>query len=585
METQQSLTGVSAPIRSQQSISSLSNSVETPDVNPAGILALLRLLFALSLVVLTAGGRRLSGAEAEIVSAILWGYLFYSAALCTSLLARLEVAQSANHYSAWIDLCCGGLLVFVTKGTSPILFGGFWLAVLTANYERSRYLRLVVGAVAALILAIDLFFNFGSITFPVGVHPKLTETIALICSPMILGILVFYWGRQRSILERRVGLLLDVSAFSNPRFGAEWCLSTLMEKVRAFYQADGCLFIDFLEGDSGCRIHRRGTGGGASAFHTENISRECTGSLLMVPDTFAFVLSPAGMPVLRRRYIAYDVLTKERSTSVLAAVESLSTLLEAESIISVPMFQQNRVAGRIFLTSNRKRFFSAADTAFLSQFIQQYLPLIENLRLVDNLTTAASDLERKHIALDMHDNVVQPYIGIQLGLSAIRRKVQAGRMDISEDLEKLATMAQVEVSGLRRYMVELSAEVKHNAQFLPAVRRLTEKFAATTGIAVEVKTSKDIHLNDKLAAEAFQMIAEGLSNIRRHTAASEAIIEIDCNGKHFHLRIANNGRNGNGNSGEFVPKSITSRAASLGGEVHIDLNTHGQTTLNIGIPF
>ena len=260
-------------------------------------------------------------------------------------------------------------------------------------------------------------------------------------------------------------------------------------------------------------------------------------------------------------------------------------MLEAESILSVPVFQQNHATGRIFLTSNRKRCFSIADTAFLSQLIRQSLPLIENLRLFGNLTASASDLERKHIALDMHDNVVQPYIGIQIGLSAIRRKVQAGGMDISEDLEKLATMAQLEISGLRRYMSELCAEVKHHGQFLPAIQRLTEKFAATTGIAVEVKTSKDINLNDRLAAEAFQMIAEGLSNIRRHTAASEALIEIDCNGKHFYLRISNNGSNGKGTTAEFVPKSITSRAASLGGEVHIDQNLHGTTVINIGIPF
>jgi signal transduction histidine kinase len=158
-------------------------------------------------------------------------------------------------------------------------------------------------------------------------------------------------------------------------------------------------------------------------------------------------------------------------------------------------------------------------------------------------------------------------------------------MDIAEDLEKLANMAELEISGLRRYMSELSAEVKHNGQFLPAVQRFSEKFAATTGIAVEVKTGQNIDLNDKLAAEAFQMIAEGLSNIRRHTAASQALIEIDCNRKHFHLRISNNGRNRKGSSAEFVPKSITSRAALLGGEVRIDLNTQGKTILNIGIPF
>ena len=146
-------------------------------------------------------------------------------------------------------------------------------------------------------------------------------------------------------------------------------------------------------------------------------------------------------------------------------------------------------------------------------------------------------------------------------------------------------MAQLEISSLRSYIGELSAEDNHNGQFLPAVQRLTEKFAATTGIAVDVRTGKDVDLNDRLAAEAFQMIAEGLSNIRRHTAASEAIIEIDCRNENLHLRISNDGRNDRGTTGEFVPKSLTSRAAYLGGEVRVDLSSHDKTVLDIGIPF
>ena len=270
METQQSLAGVSAPIRDQGSIRSLSNSVETPDVTSAGkILALLRLLFAFSLVVLATGAVRPSGAESQFISAVLWGYVFYSAALCTGLLARLELAKSVNHYSAWIDLGCFAFLVMLTRGANPVLFGGFWLSILSAYLAHDRYVGLVVTVVVAMILAIDLLFNFGSLSFSMGVQPELAEAIALICSLLILGILAFYLKGQKATLESRVALLLDLSDFSNPRFGAEWSLNTLMEKVRAFYQADGCLLIDFLEGDSSYRIHRQTSQGCCPPYRSD----------------------------------------------------------------------------------------------------------------------------------------------------------------------------------------------------------------------------------------------------------------------------------------------------------------------------
>jgi signal transduction histidine kinase len=467
----------------------------------------------------------------------------------------------------------------------PHPFGESCVFILPSSHKRSLYVALVVAVLWGGIVATDLFLNGGSLYFALGMRIRSIETVALICSPLVLGLLAFYLGSQKRRLQDRLRLLLEARDFSNPRLGAEWCLTTSMEKVRAFYGADGFLFIDLPEGDSRYRIHRNTPGGRPSAVKPETISQECEGRLLVVPETRAFVWSPSGMPILRRRYIEYDVLYNKPCTNNLSAVKSLSVLLEAESIVSVPVFLRGKVAGRFFLTSRRRRFFYAEDPAFLLKFLGQSQALIENLCLVDNLVASASERERKHIALDMHDSVVQPYIGIQLGLSAIRRKVQAGGIDISEDLEKVAKMAQLEISSLRHFIGELSVEGKHNGQFLPAVQRLTEKFAAATGIAVDVRACQDIDLNERLAAEAFQMIAEGLSNIRRHTAASEAIIEINCRNENLHLRISNDGRNDRGTSGEFVPKSLTSRAASLGGKVRVDLSSQDKTVLDIGIPF
>ena len=338
--------------------------------------------------------------------------------------SSLEVANDSITIQLGLTFvgCFFGLL---TRHRNPILFGGSWLAILTSSHKHSLHVAVTVTALWGSIVAADLFFNGGS--FSLGMGPKSAETGALICSPFILGILAFYLENQKRTLQGRVGLLLEARDFSNPRLGAEWSLSALMEKVRAFYGADGFLFIDFPEGDSHYRIHRKTLGGKSSAAHTETISQQCARRFLVVPETHAFVLSPSVFPVLRRRYIEYDVFSKKSSTNSLRAVESLSVLLEAQSIVSVPVLQHDKVIGRLFLTSRRNRFFSADDPSFLSQFLGQHMTLIEKLRLIDNLATSVGERERKHIALDMHDSVVQPYIGIQMGLSAIRRKVRSGQ--------------------------------------------------------------------------------------------------------------------------------------------------------------
>jgi signal transduction histidine kinase len=44
---------------------------------------------------------------------------------------------------------------------------------------------------------------------------------------------------------------------------------------------------------------------------------------------------------------------------------------------------------------------------------------------------------------------------------------------------------------------------------------------------VEIRNGSEIEIVIGLAEEVFQMIVEGLSNIRRHTRAKRAVIKID----------------------------------------------------------
>jgi hypothetical protein len=62
---------------------------------------------------------------------------------------------------------------------------------------------------------------------------------------MMLGYMISYWGGQEIKLKRRLVLLKDVSRLSNPRFGVNRTLSDIMNRLRAFYDAESCVLITF----------------------------------------------------------------------------------------------------------------------------------------------------------------------------------------------------------------------------------------------------------------------------------------------------------------------------------------------------
>ena len=115
------------------------------------------------------------------------------------------------------------------------------------------------------------------------------------------------------------------------------------------------------------------------------------------------------------------------------------------------------------------------------------------------------------------------------------------------------------------------------------IERFTGKFSEATGIGVEVVAPQEIFINDGLAAEVFQIIAEGLSNIRRHTESANAVVRIECEDGRMCLCVENECAEGEARA-SFTPRSITERALSLGGEAVVCTNASGGTVVRVEIP-
>jgi signal transduction histidine kinase len=104
-----------------------------------------------------------------------------------------------------------------------------------------------------------------------------------------------------------------------------------------------------------------------------------------------------------------------------------------------------------------------------------------------------------------------------------------------------------------------------------------------------------VKVNDRLAAELFQIVAEGLSNVRRHAFCRDARVEISCKETSLQLQIKNSRpRAGSpveverpdGHDGvrAFRPHSIAERAAALGGETQVYVDEKDYTVVSVGIP-
>jgi signal transduction histidine kinase len=254
-------------------------------------------------------------------------------------------------------------------------------------------------------------------------------------------------------------------------------------------------------------------------------------------------------------------------------------LLDARSFISVPLkFRGGQ--GRVYMTATKRRF-TEADAIFLMQIVDQVLPVIENIHLLDRLASLAALRERRTIAHDLHDSTVQPYIGLSHTLSALRNKAGVDN-PLKADIDALSAMTAEVVSDLRRFAGGFARKDQVAGQLVHgALRRHVQQAKQFYDIDIALDIAGEAHIGDRMAAAVLQLASEGINNICKHTDARNGALRIVCEDNWLSLEIENESTTA---PAPFVPRSITHRSNSLGGRTRVEHRGSGITVVRVEIP-
>jgi signal transduction histidine kinase len=388
-------------------------------------------------------------------------------------------------------------------------------------------------------------------------------------------------GERHIQAARRQALLRDLNQVANPRFGIDRTMTAALERTRAFFMADSCIAL--LEGhDTGLYAIRVVRAGGPLVAPAETVDAELARAMLPEPRTHVLLyvrpwrrwrglagtsLSHAGGP---RRWMQQDA----------GRLRELADQFEAGSFISAPLiFGWGK--GRIYVTAS-KRHLGRGDALFLARIAAQELLIVDRIDLLDRIASDAAALERKKIALDLHDTAIQSYIGLQLGLAALCKKA-APSNPLADDLDKLVAMAADVIVQLRDYAQgACGGPAADESIFLVALRRQAAQAMAAYGVDIRIDIEGRIEFGDRLTAEVLQIVREAISNICRHTAAKRAAVSLRCSGGL--LRIEINNEHGGKQPPPFRPRSISERATALGGAAFVRQGRFNDTIVCVEIP-
>jgi PAS domain S-box-containing protein len=183
--------------------------------------------------------------------------------------------------------------------------------------------------------------------------------------------------------------------------------------------------------------------------------------------------------------------------------------------------------------------------------------------------------EQQRIGGDLHDGLGQDLTGIALmlrGVHAQLRKENSAALLEVEDVLSLVNAAIDSTRALARGLSPVSPECNGLAA---ALQTLALHTAERHGIQVKLDTrvTQSVKLDEASATHLYRIAQEALTNVMRHSDATEVTIELATPGELLLLKVSDNGRGFRRPSAEgdgIGLKIMRYRAQVLGGDLSIE---------------
>lgn len=135
----------------------------------------------------------------------------------------------------------------------------------------------------------------------------------------------------------------------------------------------------------------------------------------------------------------------------------------------------------------------------------------------------ASELERRRIAADLHDGVVQDLAGVTYSLAALA--TQSSDASMADQLSRASQTTQQAVRGLRSLLVDIYPPSLREAGIAAAITDLLAALPAGIERAFQTPDAP-LQLDDDVQAAAYRVARETLHNVARHAHATAVTVVL-----------------------------------------------------------
>jgi len=172
-----------------------------------------------------------------------------------------------------------------------------------------------------------------------------------------------------------------------------------------------------------------------------------------------------------------------------------------------------------------------------------YAQLFEQLRHLSRQLLMAQEEERKRISRELHDEIVQTLVGINVHLASLTIKVPFNLKDFRKKFARTQQLVEKSVDIVHRFARELRPTMLDNLGLIPALQSFIKDFTKRTNIRVHFTALAGVEqLNSTQRTVLYRVTQSALANVHKHAHASKAEVNIRKLQGGLRLEIHDNGK-------------------------------------------
>jgi len=215
----------------------------------------------------------------------------------------------------------------------------------------------------------------------------------------------------------------------------------------------------------------------------------------------------------------------------------------------------------------------------------------EQLREFSSHIQDAKEQERLRIAREVHDEIGGLLTAIKMDLAWIKERLPKSKQMLTDKTTTIENMVDKAMTSARNLAHSLRPGYLDSFGIVAAIEMEADEFSQRTSIKVLLDHNEDemeLDLHPDVSIAMFRIFQESLTNIMKHSQASEVQVLIRNSPERIDLTIRDNGR-GFSQEARAKPRSfglrgIQERVVHFGGEVNISSAPGQGVTVAVSIP-